>query len=256
MFKIAICEDNPAELSEVKGLLNFYGEELVKKARRCKEDPAPDFEISAFSSGRELLKAAAKDPFHLYVLDILMPEQNGMELAKKIRKSDENADILFLTSSTDYAVESYAVRAFYYLLKPIAREQIFACMDRLMAARRAASPEKLLVKTKNGISSIPYGDVVSVEYQAHYLYYSLASGEVIKSTAIKKSFSEAVRPLLQDCRFVKISSAYVVNMDYVKTLTGKDFEMENNRILSISRNKYKEIKGCYIDYILGKGRRR
>lgn len=257
MLKIAICEDNPAELNEVTGLLSLYGEEHAKNARACGDSPIPDFEIHAYSSAEELLKAAEMAGFfQLYILDILMPGQNGMELAKKVRQSDADADILFLTSSTDYAVESYSVHAFSYLLKPIDKARLFSCMDQLFAARRTEAPEKIPVKTKQGIVPLPYRNILYVEYQAHYLYYSVVSGEVIKSTAIKVPFSEAIRPLLQDCRFIKISSAYAVNMDYVKVLTSKAFEMENRHILSISRNSYKEIKRHYIDYILGKGRRR
>ena len=254
MLKIAICEDNPTELNEVKELLALYEKE---HARLFKDSPAPDFEIQAFSSAKELLKAVeAAGFFQIYILDILMPEQNGMELAKTIRKSDADADILFLTSSTDYAVESYSVRAFHYLLKPVDKSQLFSCLDQLLTAKWNEAPQKILVKTKNGIIPILYRNILYVEYRAHYLYYSMVTGEIIKSTAVKGSFSEAVQPLLQDFRFVKISSAYVVNMDYVKVLTGKDFEMENNSILSISRNRYKEIKRQYIDFILGKGRRR
>lgn len=257
MLKIAICEDNPTELKEVKDLLALYEKERAKQASVCEGEPIPNFEIHAYSSSEDLLKAVETTGlFHLYILDIIMPGQNGMELAKKIRESDADADILFLTSSTEYAIESYSVHAFYYLLKPVDKDQLFACMDQFLTAKRNESPGKILIKTKQGIAPVSYRNILYVEYRAHYLYYFMVSGEVIKSTAIKVSFSEAIQPLLQDCRFVRISSAYVVNMDYVKVLTGKDFEMENGHILSISRNKYKEIKRHYIDYILGKGRQR
>ena len=54
-----------------------------------------------------------------------MPDITGMELARKIRSFDKSADIIFLTTSPEYAVESYTVKATNYLMKPIVPERFY-----------------------------------------------------------------------------------------------------------------------------------
>ena len=89
--------------------------------------------------------------FDIILLDVLMPGENGMAAAREIREYDSNVKIIFLTSSTEFAVESYAVDAWYYQLKPIRREDFFRLMDSACAACTREQKHSLILRSKSGI---------------------------------------------------------------------------------------------------------
>jgi len=87
--------------------------------------------LTVVSSGEELLEQAeAEGGFDLYVLDVIMPELSGIDVGVKLRELGSDAPIIYLTTSPDYAVDSYLAQAFYYILKPVDRFQLFEVLDR------------------------------------------------------------------------------------------------------------------------------
>ena len=117
---IAVCDDQIEELEVLTNLLHVWQEEHKTTLR-----------YQAFRNATELLDAAGKERFTLYLLDVMMPGTSGMEAAREIRGFDDVAEIVFLTSSPGFAYESYGVRALDYLLKPIRAEMLFPILDRL-----------------------------------------------------------------------------------------------------------------------------
>lgn len=77
--------------------------------------------------------------FDILFLDILMPGVNGIDTASEIRKLDNNIKIIFLTSSAEFAVQSYTVGAYFYQLKPIWKESFFRLMDSVLVACEKSS---------------------------------------------------------------------------------------------------------------------
>ena len=112
-MKIAVCDDDIAELNNICEILNNYFEE--KKY---------DIYISKFGSSVELASIIQKEIFDIYILDIVMPVLSGMNLATEIRSFDKASDIIFLTSSPEFAVESYCVKATDYILKPVDKNRL------------------------------------------------------------------------------------------------------------------------------------
>ena len=118
---IAVCDDQADELEVLTSLLHVWQEEHKTPLR-----------YKAFRNAAELLDAAEKERFTLYLLDVMMPGTNGLAAAREIRCFDDFADIVFLTSSPNFAYESYGVRALDYLLKPIRSEMLFPILNRLI----------------------------------------------------------------------------------------------------------------------------
>ena len=110
MFKIAICDDNPEELAKVSRLLHNYINSNAINA-----------EISEFLHPDMLLLASCKAPFDLYFLDIVMPMLSGIDVGRELRQQQKTAQIIFLTTSDEFAVDAFALRATHYLLKPFSR---------------------------------------------------------------------------------------------------------------------------------------
>ena len=116
---IAVCDDQIEELEKVMGLLQAWQTDRRAAVR-----------LRSFRSAGELLDAAQRERFTLYLLDVLMPGVTGMEAAREIRSFDDAADIVFLTTSPGFAYESYGVRALEYLLKPISVRELEDYLER------------------------------------------------------------------------------------------------------------------------------
>ena len=140
---LAICDDQAGELELLSALLETWQQERRTPLR-----------WRAFRSAGQLLEAAQRERFTLYLLDVMMPGMDGLEAAQEIRCFDAAADIVFLTSSPGFAYESYSVRALEYLLKPITPRLLFPLLDRLARSDAHQSAEFI---------SIFYGEDVTEE---------------------------------------------------------------------------------------------
>ena len=116
MLRIAVCDDEEEHLKRTALLLEGY----------FQSRPGLHGQVETFRSGGALLERA-KDAggFDLYVLDILMPELSGIDTGRRLRALAGGGEIVYLTSSNDFAADSYDVRAFFYLLKPVEEGKLF-----------------------------------------------------------------------------------------------------------------------------------
>lgn len=108
---------------------------------------------------------------------------SGMDLAVELRERDETADLIFLTSSPEFALESYSVRAPDYLLKPVDREKLFSALDRAIARRREQARDELVLRSGGRLVSVPLGSIEYVEARQEKLVFRLNSGETLESAA-------------------------------------------------------------------------
>ena len=147
-MKIALCDDDEKELSNIRSLLDSY--------QKTHNIP---FTYQEYHSSCELALQASKERFDIYLLDILMPHMTGMQLAREIRTFDHAADIIFLTTSSDFAVESYTVKATNYLMKPVSSNAFFAAMDDILRAKTQEQGHFLVLKSRIGVHKIPLSEL-------------------------------------------------------------------------------------------------
>ena len=153
-MRIAIVDDLAAERTLLKGRLEWQ-----LQRRKVQAD------ILEYESGETFLEAARKEPFTAAVLDIYMDGMTGMEAAKELRKTDTDCLLVFTTTSTDYALEGFQVRALHYLVKPFTEEDIDALTDELLA--RVPQPEKFMTLRVDGSEfRLRYRDIVYAEHFA------------------------------------------------------------------------------------------
>ena len=118
MLKIAICDDEEKQLNQTASLLNIY----------LQSRPGLHGQVETFRSGGTLLeRAEAAGGFDLYVLDILMPELSGIDTGRRLRALGKGGEIVYLTSSNDFAADSYDVRAFFICSSRRRKENSSGC---------------------------------------------------------------------------------------------------------------------------------
>ena len=171
MIQIGFCDDDPSVLDELHELLGSYRAEH-------NADIAP----TAFQSPFELLAAIEKGArFDILLLDVLMPGENGIEAAREIRQYDSNVKIIFLTSSAEFAVQSYTVGAYFYQLKPIWPESFFRLMDSVIAACSRESSVSLILRCKTGITRVELDKLEYCEVIRRSLLLHKTDGTVLEA---------------------------------------------------------------------------
>ncbi|GLC79402.1 LytR/AlgR family response regulator transcription factor [Lacrimispora brassicae] len=236
MLQIAVCDDNIEELSNMVHLIDLY---RTSRQLSC--------EHAVFPNGFELISALEKGKrLDIYCLDIIMPGFTGIEVAKAIRGFDKTAPILFFTSSPEFALESYSVKAINYVLKPISKEKLFFTFDELLEQIKAKEEEDaVIVKSNEGIQKILISNLVFVEVIGRNVLYHLRSGKVIECT---ESFSAVCDNLLNYGCFIKPHRSYLVNMQYVDTIENHQITLQTLSSVPIAQGKAKEMKQQYLNY--------
>ena len=118
MYRIAIVDDDYMVRESTKAVIE----------RNFKEE---NFQVECFSTFSQLQSELSQESFTVYILDIELPDGNGLELAKEIRKIQERAYIVFLTAYEKYALFGYEVRAFHYIIKENMEKKLVQTMRHL-----------------------------------------------------------------------------------------------------------------------------
>lgn len=233
-MKIAICDDDSQELDRISSFIDTY--------RRESKVPLT---YKTFQSATELISKASKGDYNILLLDILMPGINGMQAAHEIRAFDMGVKIAFLTSSPEFAVESYTVKAYDYILKPVSKDKLFSMLDAVIAEEQKPM-EGLTVKTQAGMARILFSKLAFVEIMNKKLYFHLADGGVLEVTSSLAVFEEE---LLTHSEFVKVHRSYIVNLWQVGELGSKEFITNAGKTVPISRLLYGKVREAYMKHM-------
>ena len=235
MIKIAFCDDDMEVLHQMNELLDRYRVERNE-----------DITYAAFQSPFELLTEIEKGirPDILF-LDVVMPGQNGMDVAKEIRQYDTNMKIIFLTSSPEFAVESYSVGAYFYQLKPIWEESFFRLMDAVLSECEKKKKNRLILRSKDGITRIDLQQLEYCEVLGRKLLFHLENGAVLESAG---SLDDLAGQLMQYSNFFRPHRSFLVNMEYIQNISSRSIKMVNDAEIPIPHGKCSEIKNTYMEY--------
>ena len=231
---LAVCDDQDKELETLAALLDTWQRERKTPLR-----------WRSFRSAGQLLEAARRERFTLYLLDVMMPGMDGMEAAQEIRSFDAAADIVFLTSSPGFAYESYGVRALEYLLKPITPRLLFPLLDRL-ALREQRPQEGLTLKTGSMLVRVPFSQLAYVEVNGKHLYFNLTDGQVREVAAPMREYEGQ---LLQRPEFMRIHRSYIVNMMQIEELSSTGVHTFSGKDLPVSRLLYPQLQKDYMQLL-------
>lgn len=235
MVKVAFCDDDVSVLNELQVLLDEY---RIKKNQ--------EITYTAFYSPIELLAAVERGSrFDVLLLDVLMPGENGIDTATEIRRYDSNVKIIFLTSSAEFAVQSYTVNAFFYQLKPVHAESFFQVMDAVLAECEKEQANSLVLRCKSGIAKIELRQLEYCEVIHRTLFLHLVSGTVLESTG---SLDKLCDQLSVYGNFLRPHRSYLVNLEYVQNLSTRAITMSCMAEIPIPRGKYNEIKNTFLEY--------
>lgn len=235
MIKLAFCDDDPAVLKELQTLLDQY----------CLERNQ-EIDYTAYRSPFELLAEVERGVrFDVLFLDVLMPGENGIDAAAELRNYDSDVKIIFLTSSPEFAVQSYTVGAYFYQLKPIWAESFYRLMDSVLATRKTEAAHSLILRCKSGITRIELRHLEYCEVIHRTLFFHLSSGRVLESAGNLDELCSRLEPY---GNFIRPHRSYLINLAYVQSLSARAVTMSCLTEIPIPRGKYNEIKDAFLEY--------
>jgi len=237
MLKIALCDDDNSDLSHVRTLLETYQMRNHMAMR-----------VDTFHNAIDMMEALHTENYQLLILDILMPGFTGIQAARELRSFDNETRIVFLTSSPAYAVESYRLNAFYYLLKPVSEEELFSVLDKLVR-QLSAKEETLLLTLSTGLIRLPHSRIEVLEVNSRHLIFYLSDGSLRE---INGTLTEYEPQLLKTGAFIKVHRSYIVNMDYILHLKGNELITYSGKSIPVSRLLANQVRKAYMDYLFRK----
>lgn len=234
VFRIAVCDDEQYDL-----------EQVIEKTKEILEFEKISYEISPFESSQKLLEAVeeGKEEYHLLILDVLMEELNGVDLAGRLRRIGEDMMIIFISSSPDFALMGYEVEAARYLVKPVREEKL---REALLHCKKYFSRKKeILINTADGIRRVSLNKLFYVEIckRGTLLY---VEGEQIRARNTISEIEQEVRP----ADFCRCHQSFLVNMSYVEAIRRYELTLQGNIKVPISKLRYDSTREKLLHYAL------
>jgi len=237
MLKIAVCDDNIEELSNMVSIINDY-----ISLQRDKHS----IKYTAFNHSFDLIAAMESGQhYDLVLLDILMPFLTGIEAAKEIRKFNQDVKIIFLSSSPEFAVDSYSVNAYYYALKPVWKDKLIILLDKVIFEMETNTGVSFLKKSKTGLTRIYLNKLEFAEIIGKSILYHLTDGTVIEAVGSMTALEKEL--LIHPC-FIKPHRSYIINMTFIDMLNPREIKMQSLNIVPLSKSNYTIVKSAYITF--------
>ncbi len=224
-IKIAVVEDSDDEFSLILYMLNKFFAEASQPV-----------EIKHYSDALGFLQEYQRDT-EIILLDIQLGEDNGIDIAKRIREIDEDVIIIFCTKLAQYAVTGYQVNALDFIVKPFTYEYFsFRLKRALDALDKKNKSSNLMIKTKSGIKKLGLDDILYLDVFGHSLGFHTTSGTLYSWGSLAKYELE-----LNKNGFFRCSNSSLVNSSHIDTIKGKEIVLDNGEILNISRPRHKSF---------------
>lgn len=232
LLHIAVCDDETADRAKI---IAQTEEILQGEALACS--------ISSYGSGSELLGAIRNGKtYHILLLDVIMGELSGMDLAAALRKLGDSTAIIFISSNQEMALRGYEVSAARYLAKPVQAELLREAI--LYCYRTYCERKEIVLPTGRGQCRIALSDIVYAEAMERVTKLVLKD----RSENLNMKFS-VLSGLLSGHQFMLCHRSYLVNLDYVGYVRSRELELATGEILPVSKYRQRELQQKLVDYL-------
>lgn len=234
-WRVAICDDEIILLPQLAA--------VIKNAFRRRD---LNLQLETFSSASELLKLVFDGSYYdIYFLDIDLPGQNGITLAKKIRSISDQTQILYVSAKEDLVYETFQTQPLAFVRKSHFREDMERAMD-VLAEHLQKETDPILIFEDDLGHRIPLNlnRILYVEAQEKYQNVVSTDGKKM----IRCTISSLERELTAH-HFVRIHRGYLVNFRYVYRIDAAHVILDDGTKLPLSRHRRREAMRLFLGYI-------
>lgn len=222
MIKIAICDNNKVFLDKL--------EQMVRDVLAHQS-----YTLAAFTSAAGVLTFLETNPTDILITDIRMPEQNGIETAKKAHTLQNGMQFIFVSNYVEYIEDVFAVKPIFYLLKPIRPEKLKEAL--FMAVQAAEQSQRVLtIKIKKKTFRIPFREIQYLESKSRSVWiYTRQSADVfpVNLNTLEKQLPG---------NFVRCHKSFIVNMDYIESIANYQIHLYSGPSIPVAKSRYHDTK--------------
>lgn len=237
MIKIAVCDDE-----------EIFGKKLYAMISQYLEEKKLFFEIDTFHAGTEFVALGPEmSKYQIVFLDINMDELDGIETAKKLRNYCKDSYLVFVTAFLNYTLEGYKVEAIRYILKGASnfRDLVYEALDAICEKMRYVE-QKEVFDFKEGKKEISMNRIAYIESNLHKLNFYVVESDYVSYTL--PSTLNAIEDRLEEKRFARIHQSFLVNLDFVVSISNYKAYLQNGNVLPIAKNRFRDAREKFVKF--------
>lgn len=237
MINIAICDDNAQDIHCGEKMLTIYMQNHTQYEIR----------IHIFSNPLDLLSYIENHGgFDILLLDIFMSGVLGTDVARELRQSGDKVEIIFLTTSRDYAIEAFELDAAQYLIKPYKEENFFGALDKVIQRITVERRVIITLKTTEGIARISPRDVVFTESgKNNYQTIHTIQG---KKFEVRMTSSELFELFTPNKFFIRCGASLNLNLKYIRQISKQMITLDTGDCIAYPYRAYQKLKEEFLRF--------
>lgn len=230
VMRFAICDDEKI----MQENLLYYVEKYSKQKNF-------DVIIDCFLTGTELLKSTKK--YDIIFMDYQLEDANGIEISKKIRETNNDSVIIFVSSYPEIALDSFKVKTFRFLKKPLDEEILFDALDDYF--REIDNDNYIFIKTREENLMIKMSEIIYAEGKKNDTIIRTIHEEIVVHMSIK-----TIEKMLDPLKFIRCQKAYITGFRYIKKHTKDEIIFDNGEKAAIGNSYRKKFVDALSEYII------
>lgn len=238
MLNIAVLDDE-----------DMYIDRVCKITEKCMKQMEMDYKVFVYKSGREVLEELENDRyFDVYLMDMKLPDMDGLEVAKQIRRRFSEPILIYISHYLDYCPKAFELKTHRYIMKTALEEglpEAYQTMLEVLKEKKERDGRYYMAGYYNEFEKIFYRDIYYLKKNKKNVIIVHKDGE----TSVRMSLG-AMLEKLDGEEFLMVERAYIVNLDHVKFLKDGELGITNGKTLPVSRQKL----CCVRDAIMNRGR--
>lgn len=234
-MRIAVCDDDEREIGHLSELITEY--QLSRGVSHT---------CHFFHNSIDFLCDIKGGEYDLVLLDMVMPGVSGIKVAQELREKDKNVKLIFVSLSPDFAVESYSVDAYHYLLKPVDADALFPLLDKVGKDVYVQEEQGLVLKNREGVVRLLFAEIEFVEVINKKVSFHLTDGSIREVTAALADFEGR---LLSRQEFIKTHRSYIVNLSCVQSVGINCAMTKRGHSIPVSRQRHNPVQNAYMNFL-------
>lgn len=231
VFHIAVCDDVRVDREEIAEM----AEEICKEEQIC-------LEISCFENAETLLDDIEEGcRYDLMLIDVLMPEVDGIEMARVLRSQEDKTSIVFISCNREMALQGYEVSAARYLAKPLDREKM---KEAILFCHGQCRKEEILLPVNGSMRRVAPKDIFYIEIVGRKSRIRLEKEEWDVSLSLAE-----LEEKLSGQDFIRCHQSFLVNCRYVRSFRTSSMELTDGRSVPVSKHRLKEVRQAFFNYM-------
>lgn len=239
-MRVLVCDDE--ELSRLR---------LLRLLQQCDVQV-----VGEATTGRELLELTERVHPDLVLMDIRMPDIDGLEAAARLNQLETPPVVVFCTAYEDHALQAFRVHAVDYLLKPVSLAELRGSLERVCALSKVLLTEAaddpvtnqvrrrqhLSVRTTRGLELVPVDEVRYFQADHKYVVAYHGSGQVLLSEPLKALENEFADQFVRIHRSTLVSLRFVEKLKYFRNGSGEAYLRTVEHSLPVSRRYLARVR--------------